>query len=45
MLTVKQVVFHALGLFAEVFPEQMVPYTDKLVGVYMHNLKTEVGNG
>ena len=34
--------YHLLGVFAAVYPEHMVKYSNKLLGVYVGVLKAEV---
>jgi len=35
-------IYVLLGVIAEVFPEYMMPYSERLVSVYLGTLKTEV---
>ncbi|XP_074649158.1 DNA-dependent protein kinase catalytic subunit-like [Tubulanus polymorphus] len=40
--TVKMGIFALLGMFAQVFPEDMINYHEKLLEIYMRALKTEM---
>ena len=40
--TVKQPMYHLLGLLAEVFPEESVNYAERLVDTYVRTMKMEV---
>lgn len=41
-LTVKQGIYILLGVIAEVYPEYMVTYADRLTGLYVNAIKMEV---
>ncbi|XP_035828316.1 DNA-dependent protein kinase catalytic subunit [Aplysia californica] len=40
--TVKANIYYLLGVIAEVFPELMTPYSDRLVGLYTSSLRMEM---
>ena len=40
--TVRGGIFQLLGTLCEVYPEHMVTYSERLVGIYMRTLKAEV---
>ena len=40
--TVKQLLYHLLGLLAEVFPEESTNYSERLVDAYVRTMKSEV---
>jgi len=42
MFVVRSNLYHLLGIFATVFPEYMVKYSNKLLEVYVGSLKAEV---
>ena len=42
LFAVRSNLYHLLGIFAAVFPEYMVKYSNKLLGVYVGSLKAEV---
>lgn len=39
---VKMEVYHILGVLAECYPEYMISYSDKLISVYINELKCQV---
>ena len=43
-VSVKQHIYHILGVLAEVYPEKMIMYSDKLLEVYIRALKIEVSS-
>lgn len=42
VFAVRSNLYHLLGIFAAVFPEYMVKYSNKLLEVYVGSLKAEV---
>lgn len=42
VISVKQQILRLLGVFAQVYPEEMVNYSERLVDVYVRTLKSEV---
>jgi len=42
LFAVRSNLYHLLGIFAAVFPEHMVKYSNKLLEVYVGSLKAEV---
>ena len=42
MCAVRANLYHLLGIFAAVYPEHMVKYSNKLLDVYVGMLKAEV---
>jgi len=42
VFAVRSNLYHLLGIFAAVFPEYMVNYSNKLLEVYVGSLKAEV---
>ncbi|XP_052761107.1 DNA-dependent protein kinase catalytic subunit-like isoform X2 [Mya arenaria] len=42
--TVKGNIYVLLGVVAEVYPENMMPYSERLISVYLGSLKTEMGS-
>ena len=40
--TVKHAIYHLLGVCAEMYPEQMAGYSERLLELYMKTLKSEV---
>ena len=42
MFTVKQRIYHLLGVIAEVYPELMINYSDRLVDLYVRTIKTQM---
>ena len=41
---VRAAIFHLLGLFCELYPEYMVALSDRLIGIFMRTLKSEVND-
>ena len=42
LFSVKGNILHLLGVLAEVYPEEMLVYSDRLINLYVSTLKTEV---
>ena len=43
IFSVREKIYILLGVIAEVYPEYMTQYADRLTGIYLGALKAEVG--
>ena len=41
-IVVKQIIYNLLGVLAEIYPEKMVNYSERLIDLFMRTLKQEV---
>ena len=41
-IVVKQIIYNLLGVLAEIYPEKMINYSERLIDLFMRILKQEV---